>query len=70
MFLLTGAYGRKYQTPESVQKDWEEYKDFYIVTGSEWAYINRADWQNHNKGWDSVQFTDGTIRMVLEVGLM
>ena len=70
MFLLTGAYGRKYQTPESVQKDWEEHKDFYILKGSEWAYINRADWQNHNKGWDSVQFTDGTIRMVLEVGLM
>lgn len=70
MFLVTGAYGRKYQTPEQVVNDWREHKDFYILRGSQWAYINRADWEKYDKGWDSVHFTDGTIRTVLEVGLM
>ncbi|MFO0000011.1 MAG: hypothetical protein ACK559_02685 [bacterium] len=50
--------------------DWREHKDFYILRGSQWSYINRADWEKYNNKWDSVHFSDGTIRTVLEVGLM
>lgn len=70
MFVVTGAYGRKYKTPESVKKDWDDNKDFYIVRGSQFSYMNKADWDKYNKGWDSVHFMDGTIRMVLATGLL
>lgn len=32
LFVLP-AYGRRYQTEEALRKDWEEGKDFKIVSG-------------------------------------
>ena len=68
--VVTGAYGRKYKTGEDVYKDWIGNKDFYILKGSDYGYINKADWDKYNKGWDSVHFTDGTIRSILATGLL
>lgn len=31
--ILTGAYGRKYDTPEAAMKDWQDGKDFRIIDG-------------------------------------
>lgn len=70
MFVVTGAYGRKYKTLTDAQKDWESNKDFYIIQGSIFSYINRADWEKYNKGWDSVYFVDGTLSSTLEVGVL
>jgi hypothetical protein len=68
MIRVTSAYGRKYTSAEIVRQDWEADKDFHMTDGG--GYINRSDWQKYNKGMDSVVFSNGVVRMHLEIGFL
>lgn len=70
MFIVTGAYGRKYKTAEDVKRDWEQNRDFYIVRGSMYSYINKKDWEIYDGRMGSVYFVNDTLRVTLAMGLL
>jgi hypothetical protein len=70
MINVIGAYGRKYDNPNFVLKDWESNKDFRITNPSGGQYINRADWIKYNKQLDSVIFVSETLVLPLEAGIL
>ena len=70
MFIVTGAYGRKYKTAEDVKRDWEQDRDFYIVRGSMYSYINKKDWEIYDSRMGGVYFVNDTLRVTLAMGLL
>lgn len=59
--ILTGAYGRKYATPEAAMKDWQDGKDFRLEGSSTYCSIRDSQYFQRDMSLIGIRLTNGQI---------
>lgn len=65
-FVVVPAYGRKLDTEAAIKLSWETGRDFRVIAGSMYSYMNIRDFSAYAEFGDTVVYSTNRFHIKLD----